>query len=295
MLQHQPSTPFTFDSVDRLVGAENKKKSKSKKVDERQIAIFDDREAGITMKPKKLKVATRSPRALLASSNVSLNQISPRPEIRVQKMPIKKQSEIKEPKIVGQEMRIEQKKSKRLPFIQKDHNVPQPRVFKPMPTRTDKLLDILTVPVFGLANRNSAEPTEIVGTERLEQRQMPSVGKVLQATMPDSSRRALMKWKLTKIAELGEDGFNELQRCILYNIQLLVIKLYLNNFIFNSSKSICWIEIPFRSADLLPDQRAARRRFIGSQDLGKRRANAATNRLASRTGRSSHRSSDAAV
>lgn len=215
MLQHQPSTPFTFDSVDRLVGAENEKKSKSKKVDERQIAIFDDREAGITMKPKKLKVATRRPRALLASSNVSLNQISTRQEIRVQKMPIKKQSEIKEPKIVSQEMRIEQKKSKRLPFIQKDHNVPQPRVFKPMPTRTDKLLDILTVPVFGLANRNSAEPTEIVGTERLEQRQMPSVGKVLQATMPDSSRRALMKWKLTKIAELGEDGFNELQRCII--------------------------------------------------------------------------------
>lgn len=42
---------------------------------------------------------------------------------------------------------------------------------------------------------------------------LPSVGKILQATMPEASRRALMQWKAVKIAELGFDGFQELQKC----------------------------------------------------------------------------------
>lgn len=46
----------------------------------------------------------------------------------------------------------------------------------------------------------------------IELSNMPSVSKILQATMPDASRKALMKWKLLKIAELGEDGFVELQK-----------------------------------------------------------------------------------
>lgn len=50
----------------------------------------------------------------------------------------------------------------------------------------------------------------------IEVSKMPSVSKILQATMPEASRKALMKWKLLKIAELGEDGFNELQKCIIF-------------------------------------------------------------------------------
>lgn len=42
---------------------------------------------------------------------------------------------------------------------------------------------------------------------------LPSVGKILQATMPEASRRALMQWKAVKIAELGIEGFQELQKC----------------------------------------------------------------------------------
>ncbi|XP_055703435.1 mitochondrial genome maintenance exonuclease 1-like [Phlebotomus papatasi] len=39
---------------------------------------------------------------------------------------------------------------------------------------------------------------------------LPSVGRVLQATMPEASREALMRWKVLKIAELGEEGFRKL-------------------------------------------------------------------------------------
>lgn len=42
---------------------------------------------------------------------------------------------------------------------------------------------------------------------------LPSVGKILQATMPEASRKALMQWKAVKIAELGFEGFQELQKC----------------------------------------------------------------------------------
>lgn len=45
---------------------------------------------------------------------------------------------------------------------------------------------------------------------------LPSVGKILQATMPEASRRALMQWKAVKIAELGLEGFQELQKCKLF-------------------------------------------------------------------------------
>lgn len=50
---------------------------------------------------------------------------------------------------------------------------------------------------------------------------LPSVGKILQATMPEASRRALMQWKAVKIAELGLEGFQELQKCKLFFISNL--------------------------------------------------------------------------
>ncbi|XP_053683445.1 mitochondrial genome maintenance exonuclease 1-like [Sabethes cyaneus] len=45
-----------------------------------------------------------------------------------------------------------------------------------------------------------------------EQYKSPSVNKILTATMPESARQALLKWKASKIALLGEDGFAELQK-----------------------------------------------------------------------------------
>uniref|UniRef100_A0A182MYE1 Mitochondrial genome maintenance exonuclease 1 n=1 Tax=Anopheles dirus TaxID=7168 RepID=A0A182MYE1_9DIPT len=40
----------------------------------------------------------------------------------------------------------------------------------------------------------------------------PSVNRVLAATMPETSRQALLRWKTSKIAELGEEGFQQLQK-----------------------------------------------------------------------------------
>lgn len=46
----------------------------------------------------------------------------------------------------------------------------------------------------------------------LEYKELPSVGKILQATMSYSARNALIQWKLSKIEELGEEGFQQLQK-----------------------------------------------------------------------------------
>lgn len=44
---------------------------------------------------------------------------------------------------------------------------------------------------------------------------LPSISKVLQATMPLSARIALRKWKLGKIEELGIDGFKQYEKATL--------------------------------------------------------------------------------
>lgn len=42
---------------------------------------------------------------------------------------------------------------------------------------------------------------------------LPSVSKILQATMPESQRNALIQWKQLKISELGLAGFEAMQKC----------------------------------------------------------------------------------
>lgn len=42
--------------------------------------------------------------------------------------------------------------------------------------------------------------------------QIPSISKVLAATMPEGTRIALKKWKMAKIAELGADGFKQYEK-----------------------------------------------------------------------------------
>ncbi|XP_058839058.1 mitochondrial genome maintenance exonuclease 1-like isoform X2 [Topomyia yanbarensis] len=48
-----------------------------------------------------------------------------------------------------------------------------------------------------------------------DQYKSPSVNKILSATMPEFARQALLKWKASKIALLGEAGFAELQKATL--------------------------------------------------------------------------------
>lgn len=76
------------------------------------------------------------------------------------------------------------------------------------------LQQMMRVPPFHV-DGHSFNNDEFVGcAERLEIGNMPSVGAVLQATMPEPSRRALMHWKRLKVAELGEQGFQDLQKCM---------------------------------------------------------------------------------
>lgn len=53
--------------------------------------------------------------------------------------------------------------------------------------------------------------------EQLEsdQYKCPSVGKILSATMSEQARKALLNWKASKIAQLGEEGFAEMQKATL--------------------------------------------------------------------------------
>lgn len=59
--------------------------------------------------------------------------------------------------------------------------------------------------------------------------QLPSVSKVLQATMPENQRQALMRWKTKKIAELGLEGFEIMQKCkftrILLDLDYLFVSI----------------------------------------------------------------------
>lgn len=76
-----------------------------------------------------------------------------------------------------------------------------------------QLRNVLTVPPFGMVDWTGAVDMPLLpdGMKKL-----PSVTKILQSTMSESSRKALLQWKLLKIAELGEDGFNEMQQSELY-------------------------------------------------------------------------------
>lgn len=47
---------------------------------------------------------------------------------------------------------------------------------------------------------------------------LPSVSKILQATMPESQRNALIQWKQLKISELGLAGFEAMQKCKLKSL-----------------------------------------------------------------------------
>lgn len=60
---------------------------------------------------------------------------------------------------------------------------------------------------------------------------LPSISRILQATMSDASRAALKRWKLAKINELGHDGFQQYQQEILSTGKQFhtALELYLTN------------------------------------------------------------------
>ena len=53
---------------------------------------------------------------------------------------------------------------------------------------------------------------------------LPSVSKILQATMPESQRNALVQWKQLKISELGLEGFEIMQKCE-FNISVVLVRM----------------------------------------------------------------------
>lgn len=81
-----------------------------------------------------------------------------------------------------------------------------------IPFSETEIKNLLNYPMKNSKSKNN----KLVGND--QKLLFPSVTKILQATMPESSRQALMKWKTLKIAELGEDGFKELQQSNLYHL-----------------------------------------------------------------------------
>lgn len=79
---------------------------------------------------------------------------------------------------------------------------------KPIPLTPEELNNVLKHPL--QSDVLSTPPTDIRAPEL---RHIPSVGRVLQYTMPETARNALLNWKLAKISELGEQGFADLQQC----------------------------------------------------------------------------------
>lgn len=87
-------------------------------------------------------------------------------------------------------------------------NVPHPKeATKQQPT--SGFADILKVP---LIYNTHSDVNLMQIPELTDFTEVPSVGKILQATMSDAARNALIKWKLSKIEELGEEGFRRLQK-----------------------------------------------------------------------------------
>lgn len=73
-------------------------------------------------------------------------------------------------------------------------------------------IELNEIPNYALWSDDDNINDIILNTDEIKS--LPSVGKILQATMSETSRKALMNWKTLKIAELGLDGFNELQQCM---------------------------------------------------------------------------------
>lgn len=98
-------------------------------------------------------------------------------------------------------------------------------------------------------NKSNKTLTSFKNMEDSVKFKMPSVSKILQATMPPASRNALIKWKALKIAELGMEGFEKLQQCKLQHYYIPPFLINESLIYFSSSGS--WTQIPWLLAETL--------------------------------------------
>ncbi|XP_055627252.1 mitochondrial genome maintenance exonuclease 1-like [Toxorhynchites rutilus septentrionalis] len=82
----------------------------------------------------------------------------------------------------------------------------------PIPFNDNELKSILKFPIAPSENGTLEQSWTRHEQYENEHCRSPSVNKILGATMPEASRQALLRWKDSKIALLGEDGFAEFQK-----------------------------------------------------------------------------------
>lgn len=81
----------------------------------------------------------------------------------------------------------------------------------PIPFSDNELQAILKYPMV-CAKADTTQMEQLLYDRSIR---LPSISRILQATMSDAARAALKKWKLNKIDELGYDGFQQYQQEIL--------------------------------------------------------------------------------
>lgn len=84
-------------------------------------------------------------------------------------------------------------------------------VEREIPFEKQQLRAITSFPMT-LENKKIVSPLETLAQAKTSI-YLPSVSKVLQNTMLESQRKALIQWKNLKISELGLEGFNLMQQC----------------------------------------------------------------------------------
>lgn len=91
-------------------------------------------------------------------------------------------------------------------FVTKKSSFTKPTQFatQEIPFDTDGLHSIVKYPLV-TGKCSLSETISLTGQS------IPSISKVLTATMPEGTRIALKKWKMAKIVELGADGFKQYQ------------------------------------------------------------------------------------
>ncbi|KXJ73305.1 hypothetical protein RP20_CCG016063 [Aedes albopictus] len=81
-----------------------------------------------------------------------------------------------------------------------------------IPFSAKELRSVLTFPLAPSPNGTLERTWTRHDQYETDRYRSPSVNKILTATMSESSRQVLLKWKASKIAELGEEGFAEFQK-----------------------------------------------------------------------------------
>ncbi|XP_065080891.1 mitochondrial genome maintenance exonuclease 1-like [Ochlerotatus camptorhynchus] len=84
-----------------------------------------------------------------------------------------------------------------------------------IPFSDKELRSVLTFPLVPTANGTLERTWTRHEQFETDQYKSPSVSKILSSTMPEAARQALFKWKASKIALLGEEGFAEFQKATL--------------------------------------------------------------------------------